>query len=48
MLYHLVKLDTNFKSLFTFEEIGYSLIAALAHDLGHFGTNNALEVKMQT
>lgn len=41
MLYHLMELDVNFKNLFTVEEVGYSLIAALAHDIGHFGTNNA-------
>jgi len=40
MFYHLTKLDKKFKSLFTKEELGFSLLAGLAHDMNHHGTNN--------
>lgn len=46
MLYQLFKLDKNFKEMFSIEEIGYTLIAAIGHDLNHPGTNNAYEVKL--
>lgn len=48
MLYQLTKLDKQFRQMYTTEEIGYCLIAALSHDMGHPGTNNGYETKMKT
>lgn len=45
MLYHLLKMDSAFRMLYSKEELTFVLIAALAHDLNHQGTNNAFEVK---
>ena len=33
-------MDRKFKDLYTREEIGFTLVAALAHDINHKGTNN--------
>jgi hypothetical protein len=41
-------MDRKFKSLYSSEEIGFTLIAALAHDVNHQGTNNLYEIKMNT
>lgn len=48
MFYQMLKLDRDFKGLYTREEIGWTLIAGLAHDIGHQGTNNLFEIKMGT
>ena len=41
-------MDKNLKSLFTVEERGYALIAALAHDINHPGSNNGYENKINS
>lgn len=41
-------MDRKFKALYSKEEIGFTLVAALAHDLNHQGTNNIYEIKMDT
>ena len=48
MFYHLTKMDASFKALYTIEQIAFTLIAGLAHDLNHQGTNNAFEIKLNT
>ena len=38
-------MDRKLKMMFTKEEIGFTLLAALGHDLNHQGTNNVFEIK---
>jgi HD superfamily phosphohydrolase len=48
MFYQLIKMDRKFKGIYSKEEIGFTLVAALAHDIGHRGVNNLYEIKMNT
>lgn len=48
MFYQLTKIEPKFKKICTNEELGYVLVAALAHDLNHPGTNNGYETKIKS
>lgn len=45
MFYHMTKMDRKFRTLFSKEEVGFILLAGLAHDGNHPGTNNNYEIK---
>jgi len=38
----------DFKRYFTSEELFYTFVAGISHDLNHNGTNNMFEVKRKT
>ena len=55
MFWRCLKLDTSFENLYSEEEVFYTFIAGLAHDINHSkklvkidGTNNAFEKKLQS
>ena len=41
-------MDSEFSELFSKEEKFFALLAALAHDIAHPGTNNDFEIKRKS
>jgi hypothetical protein len=48
MLYQCFEYHKELTSLYSSEEQFYAILAGLAHDLNHPGTNNAFEVKTKS
>ena len=41
-------MDQKFAGMFSKKEKGFVLLAAIAHDINHPGTNNSFELKRKT
>ena len=48
LLYNCLQMDQKFAGLFSKKEKGFVLLAAVAHDINHPGTNNSFELKRKT
>lgn len=48
MLYKCFKADPKLGAVYSDEDLTYYMIAGMAHDINHKGTNNSYEEKMKT